>query len=236
MGVPVILRVLPDGELQQRQILRPAFLRVRIVLQHDLRTYRCLPGALPVCPPQHFMYRMMPAEHAGGVDFLLQERSARRSAGAEAPDIGVPELFCSRLPGILQQLPPAGPKHLVQVRAHADVRVRRDQLHGAVAGRIKPPGADSLLPHHGAPVRQLFHGPVRAPGVQHAHPVRLPHGVHPAVHELLFVFGDGVHADFHGCLLVEKRAEAYLRPLRVLLSRGALLPWRCRRWRRTASR
>jgi len=71
VGVPVVLRVLPDGELQQRQILRPAFLRVRIVLQHDLRTYRCLPGALPVCPPQHLMYRMMPLEHAGRVDLFL---------------------------------------------------------------------------------------------------------------------------------------------------------------------
>ena len=212
VGVSVVLRRLPHRQLQQGQVPRPALGEVRVVLQHDLRAGGHLPGLLPVRPPQHLVDRVLPLKHPRRVDLLVEEGGARPPSLVEVPDVGVAQLLRARRPGPLQRLPPPWAEILVQVRTHADVRVRRDQGQGAVAGRVEPPGGDALLFHRHSPVGQLLHRPVLAARVQDADVVCLHHGGHPAVHEFFLIFCDSVHANFHTLSSTWERAGARMPP------------------------
>ena len=199
VGVAVVLRLLPHRQLQQREVLPPGFGRVRVVIQ--LHPRRChqgagLPGPLPA---QDLMDRVDPLVAVAAVDFLVPEHHTLSPIGPEGPGIAVPGLARVRRPGGLQSGPPAGTEHLVQVGTHADVCVLIHQLQGAVAGRVEPPGGDGLHRDGGSTGLQPGHGVVGGAGVQHHHPVRLPHGVHPAVHKPGLILADGIDYDLHGC-------------------------------------
>ncbi len=192
VDVPVVLRRLPDRQLQQRQILAPGLFRVRVVVQLDaFRSDHGTGAALPH-PLQHLVDRMHPLIAPTGVDFLVPKDHPLGAVGVEGPGVPVGRLSRPRRPYLLQLLPPAGMEHLVQVGADADVRVLRRQLQRAVPCGIEAPGGDGLHRHLGPPLPQLFHRTVLGARVQHHHPVGLGHGVHPAFYKLLFVFANGV--------------------------------------------
>ena len=86
------------------------------------------------------MDRVDPAVAAAGVDLLDPEHHALAPVGVEAPGVAVSGLAGPRLPGPLQGFPPAGAEHLIQIGTHADVRLLRHQLQGAVPGGVNRQG------------------------------------------------------------------------------------------------
>ena len=195
VDVPVILRVLRHRQLQQGQILPPGLLWVRVVVQlHPVGHHRGSRLARPG-PAQHLVYRVDPLIAPAGVGLLIPEHHPLRAVRLEGPGVAISRLTGAGGPGPLQQFPPAEVEHLVQVGADADVCLRRDQLHGAVPGRVKAPGGDGLLRDAGPQAAQQLRRAVGGAGVQHHDVVRLGHGRHPAAGKLGLVLADGVDAD-----------------------------------------
>ena len=152
--------------------------------------------------------------------FLLPEYNPLGAVGLKAPGVAVGGLPGPRSPGLLQGGAPAGAEHLVQVGAHAHIRILRDQLQRTVPGTVKPPGDDPLHRHLSAPGPQPLRRAVVGAGVQHHHLVRLGHGVHPPVHKGALVLGDGVHHDFHSQPLLFKKRGRFAPSLKSLAAAG----------------
>ena len=195
--VPVILRVLQHGELQQRQILRPGFPVVRPVVQ-----LHALHGDGPLREArlrgEHLVDRMGPAVAMPGMDLVQPEYMPLPAVGEKVPGVAVAGPGGSRRPCRFQQRPPPRMEILVQIRADADVRILRNQFQGAVPRGVEPPGVEALLRHLRSRRPQPRHRVVRGAGVQHDDLVRLPHGRHPTLHKLAFVFAYGIDANLHG--------------------------------------
>ena len=152
------------------------------------------------------MHGVFPAHDARPVQLGMEKRRARRSVPVAAADVREAPGLRRVGPCLLQRLSPARQQDLVQVHAHADVRIVRDQLHAAVARLVEAPGLDDLLLHDGAARLQFGHGVVCGSGVQHRDIVRRRRAVAEAVHEGGLILGDCVNADFvaHAFLLAEK--------------------------------
>ena len=195
--VAVVLRVLLHGQFQQRQVLRPGLAFVRVVVQLHPRHGDHVLHQVRV-QGEHLMHGMGPAVAVAGVDLAVPKNMAFPAVGEEIPGIAVGGPGGARGPGGLQQRPPAWMQHLVQVRAYADVRILRHQVQGAVPRRVKAPGVEALHRHLRPRRPQALHRIVRGAGVQDHHRVRLPHGRHPTLHKLAFVFANGIDADLHG--------------------------------------
>ena len=197
VGVAVVVRVLPHRELQQRQVLSPGFLRIRVVVQPHARCVHRFARRTFSDPAQHLMHRVRPFVPVPGVDLLVPEGHAVTAVCPEAPHIGIAHLGHSRRPYPFQFRPPSGEEVLVQVGADAEIGIVVHQLQGAVPGRIKAPGGELLLIDSGAPAAELLYRIIGGAGIQHNDPVRLLHGVHPAVHKPAFIFTDCINYDFH---------------------------------------
>ena len=142
------------------------------------------------------MHRVHPLKALSAVDLVAIKHRALAAILPERPHIFIPRLLDPRPPGRLQRRPPAGGEHLVQIGAHADVRVLRHPPQGQVPRHVKPPGRHVRLGHVRPQGPQQPRRAVLRARIQHIDPVRLPHAVHPPCGELRLVFADGVHANF----------------------------------------
>ena len=173
VDVPVVLRVLRHGQLQQRQVLPSGFGGVRVMVKlHPLGRYH-RSGRSFSHPDEHLVDRVDPAIPVSDVYLLVPEHHAFRAVGVERPGIAVRGLPRAGRPGLLQTLPPAGLEHFIQIGAYTDVRILRYQLQGAIARGVEAPGGNHFHRYLGALVPQLFHGRIGRARVQHHDPVRL---------------------------------------------------------------
>ena len=125
VGVPVILRLLLHGQLQQRQVLSPGLCGVGVVVQlHPL--YRHGRAGDPLAHPfKDLVDRVYPLIAVPGMGLFIPEDHPLAAVRVETPSIAVGRLSGPRLPSPLQRSPPSGVKHLIQIGAHTDVCVLR---------------------------------------------------------------------------------------------------------------
>ena len=147
MHVAVVVGVFLHRQLQQGQVLSPALASVRMVLQTDPLHVPCL-GRSPV-KLEHLMDRIHPAAALSPVDLVIPKHHPLPSVWEEVPNIAVEQTIHTRGPGRLYLFPPARLEHLVQIGAHAEVRILWNQLQRLVPGHIKAPGTDGLHRHLG---------------------------------------------------------------------------------------
>ena len=206
MHVAVVVGVFLHRQLQQGQVLSPALASVRMVLQTDPLHVPGL-GRSPV-KLEHLMDRIHPAAALSPVDLVIPKHHPLPSVWEEVPNIAVEQTIHTRGPGRLYLFPPARLEHLVQIGAHAEVRILWNQLQRLVPGHIKAPGGNHLDRDLGPQLLQSLGRSVCGPCVQHAHLIRLRHGGHPAICKGPLIFADGIHNNFHRTSFSEPRGAA----------------------------
>ena len=159
VAVSVVLRVLPNGQLQQRQVL-PAGLRLVWVMVelHAGRVHEALRTLAGV--GKRLMHRTCPAVAAVFVNFIRPEHHALAAVGAEAPGVTVAGAGGVRLPCTLQRGAPARVELLVEIDGAADVRVGGNEPQRLVPRRVEAPRRDDRLAHDGSACAELFYGVV----------------------------------------------------------------------------
>ena len=101
-------------------------------------------------------------------------------------------------------------EYLVKIGAHADIGVLRNQFQRAVAGGVEAPGFNTFDSDQGASAPKKICGFIGGAGVQNDNLVCLGHGIHPAMHEVRFIFTDGIHNDFHNTSrCYDRKAEPF---------------------------
>ncbi|MPM87068.1 hypothetical protein SDC9_134161 [bioreactor metagenome] len=141
------------------------------------------------------MDRMHPAKAVAQVNLFHGELLVGPPVGVKAPGKQVSGPGARLGPRRLQLCPPARLEHLVQIVGNADIHVRGNMIHGRVSGGVKAPGFKPLLINHRPPGPEPLCGFICGAGIGHHHQIGLADSVHPAVHELLLIFTDGVNAD-----------------------------------------
>ena len=150
-------------------------------------------------PLEHLMDRVDPPPALAAVDLLRPEYHALPAVFGKTPSVAVAHLADTAVPSPIYRGPPAGVKHLVQVGADTEIHLLGHQFQGAVSGGIKAPRDDLLHCHLRSPAAQVLHSGIAGAGVQYNNVVRLGHGIHPAIHKLLLIFGNGIDADARFC-------------------------------------
>ena len=177
MHVAVVGRVLLYGQLQQRQIRRTGFFRVRVMVQLEALNGNLIFGPVRARPGKHLVYRVRPAVAVAGMDLIRPKYIAFRAVRVKIPGIAVQRARMAGPPRRLQRLPPARAQHLVQVGTHADVRVFRHQLQAEVARHVEPPGRDLPARHNRAALFKPFNRVVFRSGVHDDYLIGLGHGL-----------------------------------------------------------
>ena len=193
MHVPVVLRVLPDCQLQKRQILPARLLQIRVVI--ELNTRRLCAAAAAALILQHLMDGMHPPKAKARVRLFYPEHASLASIRQKAPCVAVAQALRAAVQCPLHRRAPPRMKYLIEIGTDAQIRVLRHQPQGAVARSIKAPWLDTCLCHMDAVLLQDLDRPVCRAGIQDIDAVCLGHGFGPACGKRFFIFADGVDID-----------------------------------------
>ena len=138
-----------------------------------------------------FVYRAIPTIPVTRMDLLVLKNNPC------APVESVSQPRRPRHPHALDFRAPSGLQHFVQIQAHANIDILRQQRKRGVSRIIESPRLDANRLHRRAVLEQEVLRAVRRASIRDEDQVRIGRRVAEALSEFILIQSDGINADFH---------------------------------------